>query len=200
MLTSYQHCFWRGYRPSSTSKKHSSLYTVVDRYPTTIPHCKSFFFKLALPSDSPYVSHSPIPSAYLRDIRAPPAVNDVSSSYDALFDLFVSIDKFLSGLRTYTEVLLTQTFKIVLVKIIVEFLSTLVWHSTVRHRRAIMNGKNTLPPFPLLLDAEAKVNSYYLACSRYVSSSLGTTSFWMTETIQMNEAERRLFPILNVRI
>ena len=93
--------------------------------PQPFPTAKAFF-KLALPSDSPYVSHSPIPSAYLRDIRAPPAVNDVSSSYDALVDLFISIDKFLGGLRIYTEVPLTQTLKPVLVKIIVELLSTLV--------------------------------------------------------------------------
>ena len=68
---------------------------------------------------------SPILSADLFDIRVPQAVKDVSSSYDALVDLFASFDKFLSRLSIYAEIPLTQALKNVLVEIIVELLSTL---------------------------------------------------------------------------
>ena len=74
------------------------------------------------------MSHSLIPSAYLLDILVPQAVTavkDVSSSYDALVDLFASFDKFLSRLSIYAEIPLTQALKNVLVEIIVELLSTL---------------------------------------------------------------------------
>jgi hypothetical protein len=82
-------------------------------------------YLLAWPSYSPYVSHPPVPSTYFRDIRVPQAVKDVSSSYDALVDLFASFEKFLSRLCIYTEIPLTQALKTVLVEIIVELLSTL---------------------------------------------------------------------------
>ena len=55
----------------------------------------------------------------------PQAVRDVSSSYDALVDLFASFEKFLSRLGIYAEIPLTQALKKVLVEIIVELLSTL---------------------------------------------------------------------------
>ena len=63
-------------------------------------------------------------------------VKDVSSSYDALVDLFASFDKCLSRLSVYTEIPLTQALKNVLVEIIVELLSTLALATQqVKHGR-----------------------------------------------------------------
>jgi hypothetical protein len=58
------------------------------------------------------------------------AVKDVSASYDALSDLFESIENFLSRLDIYTKVTLTAAMTNVIVKIIVEILSTLALATT----------------------------------------------------------------------
>jgi hypothetical protein len=71
------------------------------------------------------MSPSPISSAYLRDIQVPQAVKNISASYDALVDLFASFENFLNRLSIYTEVPPTPTLTNVLVKILVELLSTL---------------------------------------------------------------------------
>ena len=61
----------------------------------------------------------------LRDIQAPQAVKDINASYDALVDLFASFENFLSRLGIYTEIPPMPALTNVLVKIIVELLSTL---------------------------------------------------------------------------
>ena len=71
------------------------------------------------------MSSSPIPSPYLRDIYDPQAVKDISSSYDALIELFASFENFLGRLGIYSVVPPTPVLTSVLVKIIVELLSTL---------------------------------------------------------------------------
>jgi hypothetical protein len=81
-------------------------------------------YLLESPFYLPYVS-SPIPSEYHRDIQVLQAVKDVSTSYDALVDLFASFENFLSRLGIYTGVPPTPALTNVLVKIIVELLSTL---------------------------------------------------------------------------
>jgi hypothetical protein len=67
----------------------------------------------------------PIPPACLRDARVLQAAKDVSASYDALVDLFASFENFLSRLSIYTGIPPTPALRNVLVKIIVELLSTL---------------------------------------------------------------------------
>ena len=52
-------------------------------------------------------------------------VKDVSASYDALIDLFASFENFLSRLSIYTGVTPTPELTNILVKIVVELLSTL---------------------------------------------------------------------------
>jgi hypothetical protein len=57
--------------------------------------------------------------------KIPQAVKDINSSYDALVELFASFENFLSRLSIYTEIPSTPALTNVLVKIIVELLSTL---------------------------------------------------------------------------
>jgi hypothetical protein len=71
------------------------------------------------------MSPSPIPSPYICNIYVLQAVKDITSSYDALVDLFASFENFLSRLGIYTGVPPTPVLTNVLVKIIVELLSTL---------------------------------------------------------------------------
>jgi hypothetical protein len=51
--------------------------------------------------------------------------SDVSSSYDALVDLFECIANFLKRLRIYTDLPLSSSMKDIVVKIMVELLSVL---------------------------------------------------------------------------
>ncbi len=67
----------------------------------------------------------PIPSAYPRHTQVPQTVKDISASYDALIDLFASFENFLTRLSIYTGIPPTPALTNVLVKIIVELLSTL---------------------------------------------------------------------------
>jgi hypothetical protein len=53
------------------------------------------------------------------------AVKDVGASYDALVDLLESIERFLSRLDIYTKISPTAAMAEIMVKIIVELLSTL---------------------------------------------------------------------------
>jgi hypothetical protein len=99
------------------------VYTIADRYSTANATCECNIYWHFHPTRR--MSHSPISSAHLRDIRVPQAVKDVSSSYDALVDLFAPFEKFLSRLGIYTEIPLTQALKTVLVEIIEQLLSTL---------------------------------------------------------------------------
>jgi len=59
------------------------------------------------------------------DIWVDQAAKDVSASYDALVDLFESIESFLRRLDIYTKVPLTEAMTHVIIKILVEVLSTL---------------------------------------------------------------------------
>ena len=60
-----------------------------------------------------------------RDIQAYQAVKGTIDSYDLLVDLLESIDHFLKRLDVYTKVSPTDAMNEVLVKILVELLSTL---------------------------------------------------------------------------
>ena len=59
------------------------------------------------------------------DIRRFQAIKDVSSSYDALVDLFESTENFLRRLDIYTKIPPTTAMTEIVVKILVELLSTL---------------------------------------------------------------------------
>jgi len=62
---------------------------------------------------------------YPPDVQVHQAVKDVSASYDALVELFESIERFLSRLDIYTRIPLTPAITDVIIKILVEVLSTL---------------------------------------------------------------------------
>jgi hypothetical protein len=59
------------------------------------------------------------------DVRAGQAANGVSSSYDALLDLFECLGNFLKRLEIYTTIPLTPIMTDIIVKIMVELLSVL---------------------------------------------------------------------------
>lgn len=63
--------------------------------------------------------------AYAYDIYACQAVKDVSASFDALVDLLECIGNFLNRLDIYTKIPPTAAMTEVVVKIIVELISTL---------------------------------------------------------------------------
>ena len=71
------------------------------------------------------MSRFPILPVYDRDVQVPQAVKDVSASYDALVDLFASFENFLNRLSIYTGIAPAPALTTVLVKIMVELLSTL---------------------------------------------------------------------------
>jgi hypothetical protein len=52
------------------------------------------------------------------------AIKDVSSSYDAVVDLFESIENFLRRLDIYTKIPPTSVMTEIIVKILIELLST----------------------------------------------------------------------------
>jgi hypothetical protein len=62
---------------------------------------------------------------YPCDIQGYQAVKDVGASYDALVDLFESIEHFLNRLEIYTNIPPTVAMTEILVKILAELLSTL---------------------------------------------------------------------------
>ncbi len=66
-------------------------------------------------------SHRPGPY----DVHCVQAIKDVSASYDALVDLFESTENFLRRLDIYTKIPPTTAMTEVIVKILVELLSTL---------------------------------------------------------------------------
>jgi hypothetical protein len=79
------------------------------------------------------------------------AVKDVSASYDALVDLLESIERFLCRLDIYTKISPTVAMAEMIVKIIVEILSTLALVTKqVRQKRP---SKSDLVDNPVDLNA-----------------------------------------------
>ena len=69
------------------------------------------------------------PSSFKRiypcDIGVFQTVKDVNASYDALVELFESIERFLGRVEIYTNITLTDAMKDIVVRILVEVISTL---------------------------------------------------------------------------
>jgi hypothetical protein len=79
---------------------------------------------LGLLSCSLYVLSSVLMRIFA-NVQVTQAAKDVSASYDALIDLLESVDNFLSRLNIYTKIPPTPIMAEIMVKIIVELLSTL---------------------------------------------------------------------------
>ena len=92
-------------------------------YSIAIPTCKGNICRLRSLAHSTSISPSPL--TYPCDTSVNQAVKDVSASYDALVDLFESIGSFLSRLEIYTKIPLTEAMTDIVIKIMVEVLSTL---------------------------------------------------------------------------
>jgi hypothetical protein len=71
------------------------------------------------------MSYPPFSCAYSHNVQVTQAAKDASASYDALIDLLESVDAFLSRLNIYTKIPPTPIMAEIMVKIIVELLSTL---------------------------------------------------------------------------
>jgi hypothetical protein len=92
-------------------------------YSIAIPTCKGNICRLRGLAHSTSISPSPL--RYLSEDTLNQAVKDVSASYDALVDLFESIGSFLNRLEIYTKIPLTEAMTDIVIKIMVEVLSTL---------------------------------------------------------------------------
>ncbi len=92
-------------------------------YSTAIPACKCHLYWLRRPSCC--LSLHLFPYLHPCDTQLYQAVKDVSASYDALVDLLESIEHFMSRLDIYTRVPSTGAMTEVIVKIMVETISTL---------------------------------------------------------------------------
>jgi len=92
-------------------------------YSIAIPTCKGNICRLRGLAHSTSISPSPL--TYPCDTSVNQAVKNVSESYDALVDLFESIGNFLSRLEIYTKIPLTEAMREIVIKIMVEVLSTL---------------------------------------------------------------------------
>jgi hypothetical protein len=66
-----------------------------------------------------------VPMQYPCDIQATQTAKDVAATYDALADLLESIERFFSRLDIYTRIPPTPVMDDMVVKIMVELLSTL---------------------------------------------------------------------------
>jgi hypothetical protein len=88
---------------------------------------------------------------YCCDIQIYQAVKDVSASYDALVDLLESIEQFLCRLDIYTKISPTMAMAEMIVKIMVEILSTLALVTKqVRQKRP---SESDLVDYPVDLNA-----------------------------------------------
>ena len=76
-------------------------------------------------SFSLYVSHYRSHRSGPHDTRGIQAIKDVSASYDALVDLFESTENFLRRLDIYIKIPPTTAMTQIIVKILIELLSTL---------------------------------------------------------------------------
>ena len=81
-------------------------------------------------------------SAHLRDIQAHQAVKDSTDNYDALIDLLEIIGSFLDRLDIYTRIPFTDPMTEMIVKVLVELLSTLALAT-----EQIKEGKSSKPVF-----------------------------------------------------
>ena len=113
---------WRGYRRGTSKSAHREL-------PTSDPHsieifaCRGNALRTRHPTLRTCISFFPV--VHVCNVQLYQTIKDVRDSYDALVELLESIEHFLSRLDIYTKITPTAAMTEVLVKILVEILSTL---------------------------------------------------------------------------
>ena len=92
-------------------------------YLTALPTCEGHICWLCYPSRCTTFGY--LPRVHPPDMHVYQAVKDVSTSYDAIADLLESSEHFINRLDIYTRVPSTGAMTEILVKIMVELISTL---------------------------------------------------------------------------
>jgi hypothetical protein len=92
-------------------------------YSAAIPACKGDICWLRHPSSRMMLCY--FPRIHSSDMQGYQVAKDVNTSYDALADLFESIERFINRLDIYTRVPSTGALTEMIVKIMVELISTI---------------------------------------------------------------------------
>ena len=92
-------------------------------YSSAIPACKSHICRLRYPFNRMMLCY--LPRVHPTDIQGYQVAKAVSTSYDSLVDLLESIEHFINRLDIYTRVPSTGAMTEMIVKIMVELISTL---------------------------------------------------------------------------
>ena len=103
-------------------KSFISTSSPLTRIPQPLPPAKAVFAAFGILLG---VGLSSFKRIYPCDTGVYQAVKDVNASYDALVELFESVERFLGRLEIYTKITLSEAMKDIVVKIIVEVISTL---------------------------------------------------------------------------
>jgi hypothetical protein len=99
------------------------MFYLSDCYSTVVSTCAGHIFGHRCPVGCTFPSS--VPTCVFCDIQIYQAVKDVSASYDILVDLLESIERFLCRLDIYTKISPTVAMAEIIIKILVELLSTL---------------------------------------------------------------------------
>jgi hypothetical protein len=106
------------------SQATGGVFHVSDAYSIAIPTCGCNTYWPRYPTCCMY-PFPPFLRTYLCDTRVSQAFKGVTSDLDALADLLETVEHFLKRLNIYTKVLPTPAMTEIVVKIMVELLSTL---------------------------------------------------------------------------
>ena len=112
---------------------------------TVIPTCKGHIYWLRYPSRRTSLDY--FPPIHPSNMHAYQAVKDVSTSYDAIVELLESIEHFINRLDIYTRVPSSGIMTEILVKIMVELISTLAL--VTKHIKQKRPSKCALTEMPL---------------------------------------------------
>jgi hypothetical protein len=105
------------------SQATDRVFHVSDACWIVIPTCGCNTYRARYPTRCTYLS--PLLRAYLCDTQVSQAFQGVTADLDALVDLLETVEHFLKRLNIYTKVVPTPAMTEIVVKIMVELLSTL---------------------------------------------------------------------------
>ena len=152
----YQRCSCGEHRSSSTSQNTSAISHSL-RSPTAIPTNESNIRWIRRLTRRTYVLSSLCVHFCVLQVSFWQAVKDTTASYDALVDLLESMEGFLNRLDIYAKFPPTPIMAEIIVKIMVELLSTLAVAT-----KQVEQGR---PSESILADADARSPPSSLGCS-----------------------------------